>query len=308
MGCEAFHIRFNRAITKARTSSLPMTSVSIENIGNGKIDYSIPINPGQHILVKGKILNMWGLLYALSAFGLAVFVTPIIALLAPICDVFGDKNRRRLLDWIVHLWANFAMTLVGYRPKLIGIENLPKYGETVVYVPNHTSLMDILTLSGFVPRPFKYLSKAEIKQIPMIGFAMKMAGHIFLKRDDLQSTLQCTESTIKRLLDGNSMVLFAEGTRSDDGRLLPFKKGAFQMAKQAGVKIVPVSIGNLHRWMPKTALLPLAPIRDVYIKIHPAIETADKPVTKIRAECFEAVNSGLPEYQKSVPVSKTMND
>ena len=88
------------------------------------LDY-IQINPGQHILVKGKILNLWGLLYALSAFGLAVFVTPIIALLAPICDLFGDKNRRRLLDWIVHLWANLSMTLVGYRPKLIGIENLP---------------------------------------------------------------------------------------------------------------------------------------------------------------------------------------
>ena len=87
---------------------------------------------------------------------------------------------------------------------------------------------------------------------------------------------------MKRLMDKNSMALFAEGTRSDDGRLGPFKKGAFQMAKQAGVKIIPVSIGNLHRWMPKNALLPLAPITDVYIKIHPAIETADRPITKIR--------------------------
>jgi 1-acyl-sn-glycerol-3-phosphate acyltransferase len=142
----------------------------------------------------------------------------------------------------------------------------------------------------------------------MIGFAMQIARHVFLKRDDLQSTLQCTELTIKRLMDQNSMVLFAEGTRSDDGRLLPFKKGAFQMAKQAGVKIIPISIGNLYRWMPKTALLPLAPIRDVYIKIHPAIETTDRPVTKIRAECFDAVNSGLPEYQKSVPAPRVSND
>jgi 1-acyl-sn-glycerol-3-phosphate acyltransferase len=57
------------------------------------------------------------------------------------------------------------------------------------------------------------------------------------------------------------MVLFAEGSRSPDGRLRTFKKGAFQMAKAAGVKVVPVSIGNLHRWMPNTAILPLAPIR-----------------------------------------------
>jgi 1-acyl-sn-glycerol-3-phosphate acyltransferase len=152
------------------------------------------------------------------------------------------------------------------------------------------------------------LSKAEIKKIPIIGFAMELAGHVFLKRDDLQSTLQCTELTVKRLLDRNSMVLFAEGTRSNDGRLLPFKKGAFQMAKQAGVKVVPVSIGNLHRWMPKTALLPLSPIRDVYIKIHPAIETVDRPVTKIRAECFAAVNDGLPDYQRAVAAEKTPSE
>jgi hypothetical protein len=71
------------------------------------------------------------------------------------------------------------------------------------------------------------------------------------------------------------------------------------MAKAAGVRIVPVSIGNLHRWMPPSALLPLAPIRDVTIKIHPPVETQDRPISQIRAQCFEAVNSGLPAYQKS---------
>lgn len=95
------------------------------------------------------------------------------------------------------------------------------------------------------------------------------------------------------------MVLFAEGTRSPDGILKGFKKGAFQMAKAAGVRVVPVSIGNLHRWMPPTALLPLAPIRDIFIKIHPPIETKDVPVSAIRAQCHDAVNSGLPPYQQS---------
>lgn len=169
---------------------------------------------------------------------------------------------------------------------------------------------DILILTSFIYRPFKYLSKAEIQQAPLVGFAMGIAGHVFLKRGDLQvltllslllffkifnflqvsiyiliqqSTIEATDLTMKRLMDKNSMTLFAEGTRSEDGRLGPFKKGAFQMAKQAGVKIIPVSIGNLHRWMPKNALLPLAPIRDVYIKIHPAIETVDRPITKIRS-------------------------
>jgi len=127
---------------------------------------------------------------------------------------------------------------------------------------------------------------------------------VFLKRDDLKSTFEVTETTVQRLKDGNSMVLFAEGTRSPDGALKTFKKGAFQMAKAAGVKIVPVSIGNLHRWMPKDALLPLAPIRHVYIKIHPAISTEDKTVSQLRAATFAAVNDGLPIYQQGAMATK----
>jgi len=68
---------------------------------------------------------MVGLVYAISAFSIAIVVTPIMMLTAFVCDLLGERNRRRPLDWIVHVWANLAMSLVGYRPKLIGIENLP---------------------------------------------------------------------------------------------------------------------------------------------------------------------------------------
>jgi 1-acyl-sn-glycerol-3-phosphate acyltransferase len=138
-------------------------------------------------------------------------------------------------------------------------------------------------------------------KIPIIGTGMKLAKHVFLKRDDIHSAFECNEICTQRLLDGNSMVLFAEGTRSLDGRLRPFKKGAFQMAKKAGVRVVPVTLANLHRWMPPSAALPLAPMSNVYIKIHPAIDTANRTVSEIKKLCFEAVNEGLPSYQKALP-------
>jgi 1-acyl-sn-glycerol-3-phosphate acyltransferase len=94
------------------------------------------------------------------------------------------------------------------------------------------------------------------------------------------------------------MVLFAEGTRSLDGRLKKFKKGAFQMAKEAGVRVVPVSIGNLHRWMPPSALLPLAPIRGAYIMVHPPVETQGKSIKEVRKAVEDAVNAGLPSFQQ----------
>lgn len=181
---------------------------------------------------------------------------------------------------------------------VVGLEHLPPPGEPVVYVPNHTTFFDILLLSGFVPRPFKYLSKSEILDIPIVGLGMKLAKHVFLKRNDLQSTIEVADQCVQRLRDGNSMVLFAEGTRSLDGSLKPFKKGAFQMAKSAGVRVVPVSIGHLHRWMPASAVLPLGRIRHTVIRIHPPIDFVGKTVRVVKNECFQAVNSGLPDYQQ----------
>ena len=304
---------------RERVSSLSASSISIPSDDSsatttaGRLrDWQSWLNPllasqstavklGPHISIKGKILTAWGVLYAMSAFSVAVLVLPLMMMLAVICDIRGNSSRRKVLDWVIHYWAKIAMMITNTRPRLYGAENLPANDEVVMYVPNHTSFMDILVLSGFVPRAFKYLSKDEIRSIPVIGSAMELAKHVFLKRDDLKSTFEVTETTVQRLKDGNSMVLFAEGTRSPDGALKTFKKGAFQMAKAAGVKIVPVSIGNLHRWMPKDALLPLAPIRHVYIKIHPSISTDDKTVSQLRAATFAAVNDGLPIYQQGTP-------
>ena len=141
---------------------------------------AIPVDPGLHVNIKGKILNIIGLIYAFSSFSLSCIAVPLMFVCGIFCDLLGEGKRRKPLDWIIHCWANIAMTLVGYRPTIIGAENLPPHGETVIYVPNHTSLMDILTLSGFVPRPFKYLSKEDIRNMPVIGIAMRLAQHVFL--------------------------------------------------------------------------------------------------------------------------------
>ena len=198
-----------------------------------------PVDPGfLKVELKGKTFNIWGMVHLLAIFSTACVVFPFMLAVSVSIDLFGSvahKKRRAVLDWIVHYWSKIALTTAGCVPTLYGIENLPPAGEAVIYVPNHTSFMDILTLSGSVPRPFKYLSKEEIVKIPLIGWAMFLAQHVFLKRDNLQSTLQVSETVTQRLKDGNSMVLFAEGTRSKDGVVKTFKKGAFQMAQTAGV-------------------------------------------------------------------------
>ena len=173
-----------------------------------------------------------------------------------------------------------------------------KIGPIYRYVEDY--LMSVYKVPGGRKRAYHEFYKLYGKIRVIIGYAMKLSQHVFLKRNDLESTIQVTNTVIKKLEDGNGMVLFAEGTRSKDGVLKQFKKGAFQMAKAAKVRIVPVSIGNLHRFMPPSALMPIAPLRNIYIKIHPAISSDNKSVTELRAETWEAVNSGLPPYQQGV--------
>lgn len=175
------------------------------------------VNPGWHIRVKGKILNLWGVFQALVSMIVAAAVIPPMAILAVYSDLTGRGKvstvsqrsshslmlcvgqQRRPLDWMVHHWARISLLACFSRIRVFGVENLPPCDEAVIYVPNHTSFLDILALSGFVPRPFKYLSKAEILKIPVVGWGMQMAKHVFLKRNDIQSTIQCSETCLERV-------------------------------------------------------------------------------------------------------------
>lgn len=169
----------------------------------------------------------------------------------------------------------------------------------MLIVPNHCSYLDILTLSAFMPRPFKYISKIEILRIPFIGWAMGFAGHIALRRADRRSQLETFKDTVESLKNGNSVVAFAEGTRSADGTLQKFKRGPFKMATTAEVDVVPVALCDLHKWHPPSALMPLAVPRGVELKVLPTIPTAGKAPDDVMAECQAAVNAALPAHQQS---------
>ncbi|CAM9124213.1 unnamed protein product [Choristocarpus tenellus] len=249
-----------------------------------------------HLKFKGLVMNLPGLCYAFSIFGWAIVFYPLL-LLAWLGSMAFDSGRRRIVDWVVHIWAKICMLSVTYRPQVRGLENLPRKGQAAMYVPNHCSYMDILTLSGFVPRPLKYISKVEILRIPLIGWAMRMAGHIAIRRGSSRSQLQTFKDAVASLMRGNSVVTFAEGTRSRDGRLQTFKKGPFTMAKRAGVQVVPVTITNMHVMMPFNCSMPLGVPRDAEIIIHPPIDTKDIDEEEAMRLTYAAVSSALPSWQ-----------
>ena len=120
-----------------------------------------PVKMPPHFTVKGEKLTPYGILLGISVF-LTAIIVQIPVYLAYLWSMAFDKKKRRMVDWIIHFWAKVSMSVCGYVPEVVGLENLPPHSVNCLYVPNHTSFLDILTLTGFIPRPMKYVSKAEI--------------------------------------------------------------------------------------------------------------------------------------------------
>jgi len=148
---------------------------------------------------------------------------------------------------LVYPWALFGaswwLRLSGVRVKVRGLELLdPK--QPYVFVANHRSYLDTATLFIYLNRRIGVLAKKELLKVPVLGVGMGFVNVMAIDRTNRESAIRTTEAAAKRIQSGVSFGVFVEGTRAKPGELLPFKKGAFYMAKQAGVPVVPVAIKN----------------------------------------------------------------
>ena len=147
-------------------------------------------------------------------------------------------------------WGKGSLRLAGIRLTVEGRGNLLP-GQAVIYMPNHQSQFDILALFEGIPGQFRWLAKAELFRIPLFGLAMARAGYIPVNRSDRREAIKSMNDAAARISAGTSVVVFPEGTRSQDGQLLPFKKGGFMLALQSQVPIVPVAILGTGSILPK---------------------------------------------------------
>lgn len=147
-------------------------------------------------------------------------------------------------------WGRGCLFLAGVTLKVEGTEHLPRHGA-VVFMANHQSNFDIPALFAGLPVQFRWIAKIELFRIPLFGLVMHRTGYIPVDRSDRKKSLESLKEGARRIANGTSVVIFPEGTRSDDGNLLPFKKGGFTLAEQAGVPIVPVAIVGSGRIMAK---------------------------------------------------------
>lgn len=188
-------------------------------------------------------LVFWGFVVLSSAlmFPIAVLIWAVTAPFDP---------RRRALHTFTCFWASLYTWLnPAWRVTIHG-RDLVKPDTTYMFVANHLSLLDILVLFRLF-YDFKWVSKAEIFKVPAIGWNMRMNRYIALKRGDRDSVVEMLARCRQTLAKGSSVMMFPEGTRSADGQMRAFKTGAFELAVEAQVPIVPIAIQGTGNALPK---------------------------------------------------------
>ncbi|WP_223788409.1 lysophospholipid acyltransferase family protein [Marinicella meishanensis] len=199
--------------------------------------------------------KFWGQIYQiyvwLLLYPLAWLLTIVVAVLVSVFSILGAarfagrhiaRTWGRLILWITPVWV-----------KRHGMERIQP-GQSYVVVANHQSTYDILLVYGYLPLDFKWVMKIELRKMPFVGFACEKMGHIYVDRKNRSASIKAMQAAKDRLVNGTSVFFFPEGTRSNGADLKPFKKGAFRMARDLGLPILPVSISGADRVMPTGSL------------------------------------------------------
>ncbi len=194
--------------------------------------------------------------FSVAYWAYAVLLMPVLLLGALVVwAVTLPFDRRRVaLHLYSCVWASlYVWPNPLWRVRVEGREKLPWKGAAVL-VANHLSLLDILVCYGLF-RPFKWVAKAELFKVPIVGWNMRLNDYVPVLRGDRESIKEMMDHCRRHLAAGSPVILFPEGTRSRDGRMQPFKDGAFRLASEAGCPVIPIAITGTFDALPKTGLV-----------------------------------------------------
>ena len=193
--------------------------------------------------------------------------------------VVAPFSPRKASRWFGGLWGRGLVRAIPARLHITGLEHLDP-AKSYILVANHLSLMDIPMLYGWLPLDLKWIMKKEVRNIPVIGIGTAMLGHIFLDRSNHDAAIRELQQLKAHLQPGTSILFFPEGTRSRDGRLHAFKMGAFHLARDLDIPLLPISIRGTDALLTPDGM-DLHP-GTAEMSIHPAI-----PVEEVRASSGE---------------------
>ena len=194
------------------------------------------------------------------------------------------------------LWGRLWCLLAFVKVEVRGRENINK-ATSYVFVANHQGAYDIFSIYGYLRHDFRWMMKQSLRLIPFVGFSCAVSGQVFVDNSSPSAIRHTMQAAEKQLSKGRSVVVFPEGARTPDGRLHAFKRGAYTLAVEFGLPVVPITIDGAYRVMPRTAWLP-RPGR-IILTIHRPIEAGHDghDLRPLMQASRDAIASALPGEQ-----------
>jgi 1-acyl-sn-glycerol-3-phosphate acyltransferase len=225
---------------------------------------------------------------------LVIFLAlPLQAVLLALTAPF-DRNRAVAGRFLRFVGVAISKTFPPWR---LGVEGRWPGDGPYVVVANHQSILDILLLSR-LPREMKWVAKESLFKIPWVGIMLRMSGDIPIRRGDAESGGEALGRAKAYLARGMNVMIFPEGTRSASGKMLPFKSGAFRLAIEAGVPVLPVAVNGTAAGMPKGGPW-VNPCRAVARILEPIPVAGLRPedAVRLRDEARARIAAALPTPQ-----------
>lgn len=190
------------------------------------------------------------------------------------------------------VWAKVFCILSLVKVSVRGSENIDKR-TSYVFVANHQGAYDIFSVYGYLGHNFKWMMKKSLRKIMLVGYTCQKCGHIFVDRSSPTAIRRTIETAEKRLRDGMSLVVFPEGARTFTGKMGPFKKGAYQLALEFRLPLVPVTIDGSFGIMPRTRYVPRPGriVLTIHKPIAPPADEADR--AEVIEQTRQAIESSL---------------
>jgi 1-acyl-sn-glycerol-3-phosphate acyltransferase len=209
----------------------------------------------------------------------------------------------RLLYRLFMMGAASGVWLTGVRVQTLGLERLDPQ-RTYIFMSNHVSNLDPPITIVLIPRRASVLVKKELFRVPILGRAMRMGSLLPVDRGNRDAGIEAVRAAKEVLRQGLNMLIYVEGKRSFDGKLLPFKKGPFYLATECGVPVVPITITGTHEVMPKGRFAIKPGL--VTVNFHPPIEPEkfgdrEQLMERVRV----VIDGGLPVECQSAEAALT---
>jgi 1-acyl-sn-glycerol-3-phosphate acyltransferase len=218
--------------------------------------------------------------------------TVITALLTILFSMVG--MQRWAGYFFPHWWARLFCILTFVRVTVKGRENIDK-NTSYVFVANHQGAYDIFSIYGYLNHNFRWMMKKELEKIPLVGYSCKVSGHIMVDNSSTSATKHTMEVAERQLQGGMSLVVFPEGARSWNGKMRQFKRGAYRLAVEFGLPVVPITVDGAFDVLPRFKMIPHW--GHITLTIHQPIEAVDgkHDLAELIDKSYNAIHSSLPE-------------